>query len=61
MNHFAQSFVPGKVTVGLWRDGENVGGTLTGERDIVAEPELYDFNPVVEQFFHDPEWEACKA
>ena len=45
----------------MWRDGENVGGTLTGEREIVAEPTLYDFNPVVEQFFHDPVWEACSA
>ncbi|KAL1734534.1 glycosyl hydrolase family 71-domain-containing protein [Schizophyllum commune] len=61
LNHFTQPFAPGFVTVGMWRDGENVGGTLTGEREIIAEPALYDFNPVVEQFFHDPAWEACKA
>ena len=45
----------------MWRDGENVGGSLTGEREIVAKPTMYDFNPAVEQFFHDPGWEACKA
>ncbi|KAL1720253.1 glycoside hydrolase family 71 protein [Schizophyllum commune] len=61
LNHFTQPFEPGFVTVGMWRDGENVGGTLTAEREIAAEPTLYDFNPVVEQFFHDPAWEACKA
>lgn len=61
LNTFVQPFEPGSVTVGMWRDGENVGGTLTGERVIVAEPELYDYNPVVEQFFHDPVREACSA
>ncbi|KZV63482.1 glycoside hydrolase family 71 protein [Peniophora sp. CONT] len=61
LNTFVQPFEPGSVTVGMWRDGENVGGTLTGERIIVGEPELYDYNPVVEQFFHDPVWEACAA
>jgi glucan endo-1,3-alpha-glucosidase len=59
LNHFAQPFESGYVTVGMWRDGQNVGGTLTGERAIVAQPEFYDFNPVVEQFWHDPQWEAC--
>ncbi|KAF8908444.1 glycosyl hydrolase family 71-domain-containing protein [Mucidula mucida] len=60
LNHFSHPFSSGGlITIGMWRNGTNVGGTLTGERAIVEEPELYDYNPVVEQFWHDPGWEAC--
>ncbi|KAF9028187.1 hypothetical protein BDZ89DRAFT_1066329 [Hymenopellis radicata] len=60
LNHFSHPFGSGGlVTIGMWRNDTNIGGTLTGERAIIEEPELYDYNPVVEQFWHDPGWEAC--
>lgn len=46
LNHFVQPFSAGAVTVSMWRDGENVGGTVTNEVNITDTPKLYNYNPV---------------
>ena len=47
IDHFTHPFGSGgHITIGMWRNETNIGGTLTGERPIVQEPKLYDYNPV---------------
>lgn len=62
MNHFVALFPAspdGPVVIGMYRNGTNVGGLQQSEVEITSQPLTYNFNPIVDQLFHDPDWEAC--
>ncbi|KAG0141631.1 hypothetical protein CROQUDRAFT_51455 [Cronartium quercuum f. sp. fusiforme G11] len=49
----------GPVVIGMYRNNTNVGGLQQSEVQITSRPSTYNFNPIVDQFYHDPGWEAC--
>lgn len=64
LNHFKVPYPEnpdGPVQVGMFRTGKNVGGLQKSEVEITSQPETYNFNPIVDQLFHDPAEEVCKS